>query len=99
MSRFSDITIVCTLLINAIALISSKLPDSNQELPEQVPLASVDITDPTFSKAPDSSGTEPAGIRAVIHRLMLLVRAVRRYSCFIAIWNMIFFALLLLVFG
>lgn len=92
-SRFSDILIAATLLINAIALISSKVSPLGGDLPLSGAAAGGAGSDKT---APD---TEPAGFRAVLQRLALLIRGVRKGSCFIAIWNMIFLLLILMVFS
>jgi hypothetical protein len=106
-SRISDILIACTLLLNAVALISSKLPlpqGQGQDLPSggmspgpAKPSAPADGADAALLG--QGQGGEPAGFRAALHRLALLVRGVRRASCFIAVWNVVFFVLILLVFG
>ena len=97
-SRISDILIAATLIINAIALISSKVSPLGGDLPGATAAAASALGGGPLSEKPVPD-TEPAGFRAVLQRLSLLVRGVRKGSCFIAIWNAIFLLLILLVFS
>ena len=94
MSRLSDILIAITLLVNAIAMISSKFSPVRGDLRAAM---SAIPAGAELEKAAEEA--EPVGFGVIVSRLVLLVRSVRQVSCFIAIWNMVFFVLVLLVFS
>ncbi len=93
----SDIIIAATLIINAIALISPKVSDrpnsqseNNKNSEEYEGLLSPRIT-------PSPDGPPPAP--QVNERFRLLVSGIRKYSCILGFWNVIFIILMILVFN
>ena len=101
----SDILVAVTLAVNAAALSSSAFPLQTQILltkqPESLenednqPLLSI----PGIGDIDNSNSGDLGYLSALKARVALLFRGVRHLSCLIAIWNMIFVILLVLVFG
>ena len=74
----SDLIIAATLVVNALALASTRLASDADHRP-------VDVESAESSLNP-------------LWRLRILARRVRRYSCVIVFWNIMFFFLMFSVF-
>jgi hypothetical protein len=120
----SDIIITATLLVNALALVSSqftrvtdtKIPNDEDEskihdvnlcgssLAEQLLLLSqgentttnYDDSDPE-KHLKEEKGTSTG--TSVMIRLRTLVYEIRKFSCLIVMWNIVFIILMVFVFG
>jgi hypothetical protein len=119
----SDLLISCTLLLNAIALISSS-PKKNNILQEnyinkdnlQTSSKDSDIVTKTFNNEEKESNNIEANVYTTINnpvhaesmedensevtigeRFQMMMRTIRRYSCIIVLWNIIFALLMILV--
>jgi hypothetical protein len=120
----SDIIITATLLVNALALVSSqftrvtdtKIPNDEDEskihdvnlcgssLAEQLLLLSqgentttnYDDSDPE-NLLKEEKGTSTG--TSVMIRLRTLVYEIRKFSCLIVMWNIVFIILMVFVFG
>jgi hypothetical protein len=107
----SDLIISSTLILNAIALLASprkkaadgRDPPDNKtnEPPPDPPKDAQSGSDPEVSYAGDnsnsltSSGKVESSEPTMLERCVQILRAIRRLSCIIVLWN-IFFAILMI---
>ena len=84
----SDIVIAVTLLVNALALISSKIPR----------VQSTGKMTGSFEAENDYPMVETPATSATA-RLRVLVFGLRKFSCIIVFWNIFFMILMVFVFG
>ena len=97
----SDILVAATLLVNAAALISSLFPIPaipNPTLVENVDEEIEDTRSIAMKKETEELNETTGYVAALKARVALLFRGVRGLSCLIAIWNMAFVFMLVLVF-
>lgn len=79
----TDMIISCTLALNALALASNRLSS-------MLPTAVTDDSSPSQGNAVDSGDFNS--------RLRTLLIGIRKYSCVIAMWNILFMFLMMFVF-
>lgn len=94
----SDIVITTTLFLNAVALLSSKIPNvesqfSDNSRSDEVPLNDVE------SEGVKNEATELESVQtSTVSRCYHFLHIIRQFSCIIVMWNVFFLILMTCVF-
>ena len=101
---FSDIVITSTLLINALALLSSKIPSQEKiqiksnNSSSKTEQQNAKDTDNLIQDDSENAASETQPSTTVVSRFYLFIHGIRQFSCIIVLWNVFFMVLMFAVF-
>lgn len=93
----SDIVITTTLLLNAVALLSSKVPNVEAQFNDSTRLEEQPLNDESDVVKNEATELESAQT-STVSRCYHFLYIIRQFSCIIVMWNIFFLILMTLVF-